>query len=142
MQIVSACLAGIKCRYNGESFPVPEVTKMVKEGEAIPVCPEILGGLPIPRQPGEQYKGKVLAKNGEDVTDEYVRGAGIALQIALLAGCSQAVLKARSPSCGSDRIYDGTFSGRLIDGDGIFAKLLKDHGITVYMETEFHTIEK
>lgn len=137
MNIVSACLAGIKCRYNGNSFSIPEVIAMVERGEAIPICPEVLANMPIPRPAAELRDERIVSNQGDDLTNVYWTGAQAALQIALLAGCKQAILKAKSPTCGSGRIYDGTFSGRLVDGDGIFAKLLKDKGIKVYTEEEF-----
>jgi uncharacterized protein YbbK (DUF523 family) len=137
MKIVSACLAGIKCRWDGESEPNEIVMKLVREGNAIPVCPEQLGGLPTPRLPAEQKGDKVYTKDGRDVTDEFVNGAEKGLRIAKLCGCKEAILKANSPSCGSGKIYDGTFTGKLINGDGIFAKLLKQNGIKVTTEKIF-----
>lgn len=125
MIIVSACLAGVKCAWNGDARPCQQVIDLVKRGEAIPVCPEQLGGLTTPRPPAEQKGGRVFTRDGEDVTTEFERGARAALRIAKLAGCKEAILKSKSPSCGSGKIYDGTFSGKLIDGDGVFAKLLK-----------------
>ncbi len=125
MIIVSACLAGVKCALDGEARPCLKVIDIVKRGEAIPVCPEQLGGLATPRAPAEQRGGMVFTKDGEDVTAEFELGAREALRIAKLANCKEAILKSKSPSCGSGKIYDGAFSGRLTDGDGVFAKLLK-----------------
>ena len=136
MIIVSACLAGINCNYKGQSKPCEKVIKLVKEGKAIPVCPEILGGLSIPRPAAEQKNGKIITKDGRDVTAKFLRGAEEGLKIAKLVNCKMAILKARSPSCGSNKIYDGSFSGRLIDGDGIFADLLKKNGIEVFSEED------
>ncbi|MBP2637035.1 MAG: hypothetical protein H6Q72_2942 [Firmicutes bacterium] len=131
MILVSACLAGVECRYNGSSYPIPEVVEMVKKGDAMPICPELLAGLPIPRPPAEQQNGMIISSNGEDQTSDYLIGATIALKIALLINCNKAILKSNSPTCGCGVIYDGTFSGHLINGDGIFAKLLKENGIKV-----------
>lgn len=136
MIIVSACLAGVECRYNGQDFSVPEVIEMVRKGQAIPICPEILAGLPIPRCSVEQYDGRILSKEGQDLTTEYERGAKIALQIAQVVGCKKAILKSKSPTCGCGKIYDGTFSGRLITGEGIFCTLLKNANIGVCTEDE------
>ena len=137
MILVSACLAGVECRYNGTAFPCPGIVALVSSGKAIAVCPEVLGGLEVPRLPAEIVEFRVRTIRGEDVTDAYQAGAAAALRIALENGCKSAVLKARSPSCGSGRIYDGSFSGRLIDGNGILAGLLKQAGITVYTEEEY-----
>lgn len=137
MIVVSACLAGVDCRYNGSSYTVPQIAEMVIQGEAIPICPEILAGLPTPRPPVEQNSGKFIALNGDDQTDKYVAGAKIALEIAVKSRCQRAILKSKSPTCGSGLIYDGTFSGKLITGDGIFAMLLKEQGIEVSTEEMF-----
>lgn len=136
MKIVSACLAGANCRYNGQAKPHPKVLEMVRRGEAIPVCPEQMGGLPTPRPPAEQRGNRVFTNKGDDVTDAFVHGAEEALRVAQLAGCDEAVLKSRSPSCGPGKVYDGTFSGKLVDGDGVFAKVLKDNGVKVKSEEE------
>jgi len=137
MKIVSACLAGINCNYKGESKPNEKIIELVKKGEAIPVCPEQLGGLPTPRMAAEQKEDKVLTKDGKDVTQAFVKGANEVLRIANMYNCKEAILKARSPSCGCGQIYDGTFSGELIDGDGITAALLKRNVIKVYSEENF-----
>lgn len=131
MKIVSACLAGLKCRWDGEAKPCREVVELVKQGKAVPVCPEQLGGLTTPRDPAEQREDRVLTKTGEDVTSSFEKGAEKALKIAKLSECDEAILKSKSPSCGSGKVYDGTFSGKLIEGDGVFAKLLKKNGIKV-----------
>ncbi|MBU0530115.1 MAG: DUF523 domain-containing protein [Nanoarchaeota archaeon] len=136
MKLVSACLAGINCKYNGSSKPKEKIIEMVKNGEAIPVCPEQLGGLTTPRETAEQKNERVFTKDGKDVTTEFVKGANEGLKIAILAGCKEAILKARSPSCGSGKVYDGSFSGKLIDGDGVFAALLKKNGIRILTEEE------
>ena len=136
MILVSACLAGEPCRYNGRDFPCPAVTVLVASGQALAVCPELLGGLAVPRSPAEIIAGRVVTVDGEDVTDAYQAGAQLALKLAKQAGCQTAILKARSPSCGCGKIYDGSFSGRLIPGDGVFAALLKTAGIVVQTEEE------
>ena len=136
MKIVSACLAGIKCRRDGEARPCQKIIELVKQGKAIPICPEQLGGLTTPRTPAEQKNNKVVTKDGKDVTTQFKKGAKEALQIAKLLNCKEAILKSKSPSCGSGKIYDGTFSGKLIDGEGIFTKLLKKNGIKAISEEE------
>jgi uncharacterized protein YbbK (DUF523 family) len=136
MIIVSGCLAGLHCRYNSESKPNTDVMRLVAEGKALPVCPEQLGGLPTPRQPSEIIRGKVFRKDGVDVTGEFQEGAREGLKLAQLVGAKEAILKAKSPSCGSGKIYDGTFSGVQVDGDGVFAGLLKKNGFDVKTEEE------
>ncbi len=136
MKVVSACLAGIKCRYDGKSCENKKVVELVKKGEAIPVCPEQLGGLTTPREKHEIKDGKVISESGKDRTEEFSRGAREALRIALMGGCDEAVLKSKSPSRGCGKIYDGSFSGKLVDGDGLFTKLLKQNQINIKTEEE------
>jgi len=136
MKIVSACLAGIKCKWDGKAKPCQKVIQLVGQGKAIPVCPEQLGGLTTPRVPAEQRGNKVFTKGEKDVTVQFKKGAKEALKIAKLANCNEAILKSKSPSCGSGKIYDGTFSGKLIDGDGICAKIFKENNIKVFTEEE------
>jgi len=136
MKLVSACLAGINCRYDGGSKPNKLVIELVKKDEAVTVCPEQLGGLPIPRLPCEKKEEKVISKDGKDVTKEFVKGAQEGLKIAKQYKCEEAILKTKSASCGCGNIYDGTFSGKLIDGDGVFTKLLKQNGIKVKTEND------
>lgn len=133
MIIVSACLAGYRCRYDGKTVPNDEIVALVKRGEAIPVCPEMLGGLPCPRTPSERSAdgARVLMRDGKDVTEAFERGALETLRLARLYECDRAVLKARSPSCGYGRIYDGSFSGTLRDGSGVTAELLMSSGVAV-----------
>ena len=131
MMIVSACLAGFPCRYDGRSKPCPQVIEMIRAGKAIAVCPEQLGGLPTPRPPCEIRNDRVVDKYGADHTDEYRRGAEATLTLAQIYGATQAMLQNRSPSCGSGWIYDGTFSKKLVQGDGITARLLAENGIQV-----------
>ena len=131
MMIVSACLAGFPCRYDGKAKPCAEVMELVRAGKAIPLCPEQLGGLPTPRSPCEILAGRVVDKTGADRTVEYRRGAEAVLTAARTYGATQALLQNRSPSCGSGWIYDGTFLGTLVQGDGITARLLAESGIQV-----------
>ena len=136
MIVVSACLAGIPCRYNGTAYSCSAVIHLVECGQAIPVCPEILGGLSTPRLPAEILDGCVLTDDGSDLSAQFQIGAELALQKVRQTDCSSAILKARSPSCGAGEIYDGSFSGRLKAGDGVFARLLKEAGIPVQTEEE------
>ncbi len=134
--LISACLAGISCRYDGKSNRIDEIENLKEKMRLIPVCPEQMGGLATPRCPAEIRAGSVVTKNGADVTVQFERGAEETLKMAQLFGCECAVLKARSPSCGSGEIYDGTFSKTRIRGDGKTAELLKQNGICVYTEHE------
>lgn len=134
--LVSACLLGVCCRYDGASKPNSLVTALREKFLLIPICPEVDGGLPTPRTPSERVGDRVLMKDGKDVTDNFLTGAEAALERARSFGCTAALLKARSPSCGSGSNYDGSFSGRLIDRDGVTAELLKKNGIAVYTEEE------
>ncbi len=134
--LVSACLLGVHCRYNTKGELDPAVWELREKVNLIPVCPELLGGLATPRDPAERIKDKVMTIRGEDVTAQYVRGAQETLALAQLYGCHAAILKERSPSCGSGVIYDGTHTGTKIPGDGVAAALLKSHGIAVYGESE------
>ncbi|MGN0354560.1 MAG: DUF523 domain-containing protein [Muricoprocola sp.] len=141
--LVSACLLGVNCRYNGIVKPNEEVMELLKRKDIhlIPVCPEQLGGLPTPRIPSEIVKDrKVMMKDGHNVTEEYRRGAEEALRLAKLYDCPIAILKERSPSCGCGEVYDGTFSGKLIKGNGITASLLLEHGIKVFGESELSVL--
>ena len=134
--LVSACLLGVCCRYDGESKPCPEVTALREKYILLPICPEVDGGLPTPRTPSERVGDKVLMRDGRDVTEDYSAGAAEALRKAELFGCKKAILKARSPSCGKDKIYDGSFSGKLTDRHGVAAELLLANGVEVYTEDE------
>ena len=131
MKIVSACLAGVNCRYDSKNQERIDIVELVKNGEAIPVCPEQLGGLSTPRLPAEIQGDKVIAVDGTDVTLQYSTGADQALKIAQISGADTALLKSKSPMCGCGKIYDGTYEGNLVDGDGVFTKLLKENGINV-----------
>ncbi|MGD0707796.1 MAG: DUF523 domain-containing protein [Anaerolineaceae bacterium] len=136
MIIVSACLAGVQCRYDGAGKPCEAVICLVAVGKAIPVCPEQLGGLTTPRLSSEIRGDRVVRKDGVDVTEEFERGAHEALRLAQLVGAKAAILKSRSPSCGVGKIYDGTFSGKVVDGDGVFTALCRKNGIEVKTEEE------
>ncbi|GAW91454.1 DUF523 domain-containing protein [Calderihabitans maritimus] len=147
MIIVSACLAGICCRYDGGSNFRRNLTQLIPRDKLVLVCPEQLGGLPTPRLPAEIVDGdgvqvlsgraRVINSRGEDVTEAFLKGAEEVLRIARLTGSKQAVLKARSPSCGTRRIYDGTFRGRLRPGSGVTAALLRKHGVKVIDDEQF-----
>ena len=136
--LVSACLLGTPCRYDGQSKPVPDLEKLGAAGHIlVPVCPEVLGGLDTPRPPAElQPDGRVVNRAGEDVTAPYRKGAELALELARSEGCTLAVLKAKSPSCGCHQVYDGSFTGQLVTGQGVAARLLEESGIRVADETE------
>ena len=134
--LVSACLLGCPCRYDGKSKPNDAVLALMSQYTLIPICPEQMGGLATPRIPSERKNGGVFTENGGDVTGQYRRGSEEALRLARLYGCRYAILKERSPSCGSGQIYDGSFSHTLISGDGVTAQLLKESGITVLGESE------
>lgn len=136
--LVSGCLAGLPCRFDGASRPCKEVMRLVEEGRAQVVCPESLSGLPVPRPPAEQQPdGSVRDLDGKDVGAEFRLGAERAMRIALQSGCKKAILKARSPSCGVGKIHDGSFSGKLRDGNGIFAAKLLDAGFEVMDEEDY-----
>jgi uncharacterized protein YbbK (DUF523 family) len=137
MIVVSECLAGIKCRYDGDGKPCKKVIELIKQGKAIPVCPEQLGGLPTPRTPAEIVGDKILTKDGKDKTAEFIKGAEEAMKIVEMSNCTEAILKTKSPSCGCEQIYDGTFTGKMKSGDGIFTKLLKEKGIKCTTEEDY-----
>jgi Uncharacterized conserved protein len=135
MILVSACLAGFRCRYDGKTVPDEETVQLVRSGQAVPVCPEMMGGLPCPRIPCERTpNGRVTGKDGTDKTDAFVQGAKETLRIARLYDCNCAILKARSPSCGKGLIYDGSFTGTLTEGEGVAAELLEQNGITILVK--------
>ena len=136
MKLCSACLLEIRCRYDGASKPNDKAIQLAKKETLIPICPEQLGGLPTPREPAEQRGEKVITKSGRDVTGNFVRGAEQVLQLTRLFGIKEAIPKQRSPSCGCGRIYDGTFSGNIIKGDGVTTSLLKKNGIRVISEED------
>ena len=136
--LISACLLGINCKYNGGNNALPPWKRKALEEKyrLVPVCPERDGGLSTPRLPSERLGERVLNRAGEDVTEAFCRGAALALETAEREGCRIALLKERSPSCGSGKIYDGSFRSTVIVGDGITAELLKQNGIAVLGESE------
>lgn len=132
--IVSECLRGIACRYDGRTKPAPAVQDLCEKVGVVGVCPEVAAGLPVPRPPAEQRDGRVWLRGGRDVTCEFEHGAAISLAKARESGAPLAVLKAKSPSCGVGLIYDGTYTATLTEGEGVFARLLKEEGICVVTE--------
>lgn len=138
--LVSACLLGENCKYSGGSNYSVDVEDFIKKHagklHAVPVCPEVMGGLSTPRTSAEICGNRVMTRLGEDVTAEYEKGAEETIELAKKEGCRFAILKERSPSCGSGSIYDGTFSGTVIAGDGRTAARLKELGIKIYGETQ------
>jgi uncharacterized protein YbbK (DUF523 family) len=147
MIVVSACLAGLEVRYDGGHNLYEKIQKLVEENKAVTVCPEVLGGLPTPRIPAEiiggngedviSGKAKVVDRTGKDVTAQFIKGAEETLKHAQKVGANMVVLKESSPSCGSNLIYNGEFSGKKIAGMGVTAALLRRHRIKVISETEF-----
>ena len=139
--MISACLLGACCRYDGASKAHPLAEALAQRHTLIPVCPEQLGGLSTPRPPAERRGDRVVTRTG-DVTEQYRRGAEETLKLYRLLGCEAAVLKERSPSCGHGQIYDGTFSGALTAGDGVTAALLAANGVAVYGESQIQALLK
>ena len=147
MILVSACLAGFDVKYNGSHNLNEKIKKWFDEKKAIPICPEVLGGLSIPREPAEIVGGeggdvldghaKVITNNGIDVTEQFIKGANETLKIALDLNATMVILKERSPSCGSSMIYSGEFNGNKKRGTGVTAALLKRNGIQVLSEENF-----
>ncbi len=142
--LISACLLGFECKYSGGSnaLDAAALAALRERFRLIPVCPESAGGLPTPRAPSERQGEKVVSKLGQDVTGEYRKGADTALYLARRYGCTRALLKERSPSCGSGAIYDGSFTGSLVPGDGVAAESLKAAGFAVYGESEMDKLIK
>lgn len=140
--MISACLLGTCCRYDGASKAHPMAAALAERHQLVPVCPEQLGGLATPRPPAERQGDHVVTKTGADVTEAYRRGAEETLHLCRLLGCEAAVLKERSPSCGHGVIYDGTHSGTLTAGDGVTAALLTANGIPVYGESQIEQLLK
>ena len=136
---VSACLLGLSCRYDGKSKPnlkLIEILQKMENISVIPVCPEIMGGLATPRKPCERKEEKVLSEDGTDFTKNYIKGAEEVLKICKMFNCDAAVLKTKSPSCGNEFIYDGTFSKKLKQGEGVTAELLRKNGIQIINEED------
>jgi uncharacterized protein YbbK (DUF523 family) len=137
--LISACMLGISCRYDGKSklsVNADELIALNEKYQLVPFCPEIYGGLPTPRVPSERLGEEVYMKNGKRVTDNFKKGAYEALELCRKLGIKKAILKAKSPSCGKGEIYDGSFSGSLKEGNGVCAELLLNNGISVYTENE------
>ena len=136
--LISACLMGFCCKYDGgtNTLPADTIAALREQYELIPVCPETAGGLPIPRAPSERRDGRVISREGNDVTAEYEQGAQIALALTERFGCRKALLKERSPSCGAGEIYDGTFSHSRVPGDGVAAEALRRAGLFLCGESE------
>ncbi|SIN90603.1 DUF523 domain-containing protein [Halodesulfovibrio marinisediminis] len=129
--VVSACLAGCNCRYDGGNTANEHVQQLIREGRALPLCPEQLGGFPTPRTPFELKNGRAISKDGVDITEQMLQGVEEATKLVELAGCTKAILKSRSPSCGAGIIYDGSFSGVKIAGNGLFAERMLAMGLEV-----------
>ena len=131
--LVSACLMGFDCKYSGGNNALsPETLDALRRSfRLIPVCPETAGGLPTPREPSERRGERVVSRDGRDVTAAFQKGAALTLRLAERYGAKRALLKCNSPSCGSGSVYDGSFSGKLVPGDGVTAELLKSRGISV-----------
>lgn len=139
--LVSKCLLGYDCRYKGDNCKNQKIIDLAQKGyEIIGICPECDGGLPTPRAPGEIVGTKVMTKDGKDITAQYKAGAEHALKLAKENDVAFAVLKSKSPSCGYGQIYDGTFSGKLVEGNGITAALLSENGIKVIPDTDIDNI--
>ena len=140
--LISSCLLGVSCRYDGRSVPNDNAKNLNKDFSLVPFCPEIYGGLSTPRVPSERVGERVMSKVGVDVTDNYNRGAEEGLKLCRELGIEIALLKEKSPACGSSGIYDGTFTGTLIDGEGVLAELLRKNGIKVYGESQIEELIK
>lgn len=134
--LISACLTGCNCKYNGKNNFNKKVSALLDKHTVICVCPEQAGGLSTPRPPSEIRAGRIITKTGLDVTESFSAGARASLTEALKYNCTVAVLKANSPSCGFGKIYDGSFSRKLKDGNGIFAQMLFDNGIKIFTEND------
>lgn len=140
--LVSACLLGMNCRYCGGGCEDERAAELLAQYCLLPVCPEQLGGLPTPREPDEILNGRVIGRSGQDNTEAFELGAREALRAAKLFNCRFALLKERSPSCGSNVIYDGSFTGRRIAGAGVTARLLAAEGIKVFSEEHIDELKE
>ena len=132
--VISACLLGERCRYDGAAKPSHAVQELARKVSAYPICPEVAGGLPVPRPPAERCASRVLTAAGVDVTDAYERGAQACLSVTRQCGASLAVLRAKSPACGVGRIYDGSHARILTKGNGVFSDLLEREGVCMVTE--------
>lgn len=139
---VSACLVGLNTKYDGKNNYNEAVIEFLKDKEYVTICPEVAGGLPTPRIPSEQIKDKVINQKGIDVSKQFYDGANICLDYLKSLNITTLILKAKSPSCGYKKIYDGTFSKTLIDGNGVFAKLAVENGFTILTEVDIENIKK
>ncbi len=140
--LISACLVGDNVKYDGGNNKNPLIDKLLEKYELVPFCPEVEGGLPIPRNPCEQKDDHVINDLNEDKTEEFERGAELAFNICLFLKIKKAILKERSPSCGVHEVYDGSFSHKKIKGMGVTAQYLKEKGIIVYSEDEIPELLK
>jgi len=131
--VVSSCLLGVRCNHRGSASPSSKALRLADTFRVLPVCPETVGGLPTPRAAAERREGRVVADDGTDVTDAYARGAAATVELARASGAREAVLKARSPSCGCHQIYA---AGRLVDGEGVTAEALRAAGVRVRSEED------
>lgn len=138
--LISACLVGDNCRYDGKNNLSPKIAALLEKYELVPFCPECEGGLKTPRTPSERQGDKVITKDGRNVTKQYERGAELAWNICFYLKIKVAILKENSPSCGVHKIHDGSFSGKLIEGVGTTTELLKEKGINVISEDEIDTL--
>lgn len=138
--LVSSCFAGYNTKYNGKNNKLEMIEKLSKKYKLIYVCPEVVGGLSIPRNPSEILGDKVISNKGVDVTNEYNKGANCALYLVKKYNITKALLKESSPSCGSNTVYDGTFSGTKIKGMGVTASLLTKHGVKIYSENNIEEL--
>lgn len=136
MILVSACLCGINCKYNGTNNYNEKIFNLVKDGNAIPICPEQLGGLSTPRIPSEIKNNRVINKEGIDVTDNFKKGANEVLELCKKLNITKVILKSKSPSCGKGLIYSGNFDGKLVEGNGILADILLKNNIEVINSDE------
>lgn len=138
--LASACLLGEPCRFDGTARACEGLEALSAVAELVAVCPEVAGGLPVPREPSELSGGRAITRSGVDVTDAFARGAEEAVRCARENGCDYALLKERSPSCGRGDVYDGTFSGTLSKGDGIAAAQLVAAGVEVFGESRIEEL--
>lgn len=139
--LISACLLGENCKYNGGNNFVEEIAKLKENHEIFPYCPEVEGGASIPRIPCEIQGGRVIGKGGTDLTDLFALGAQKTLDLVRRENITAAILKQRSPSCGYKKIYDGSFTGKIIEGNGLAADLLEKEGVKIYTEEDFWKIK-
>ena len=140
--LISACLVGDKCKYDGHTNYSPLIKELLEKYELVPFCPEVEGGLPTPRKPSERKGDKVINNAGKDVTKNFQQGAEKDLNICTYLNIKIAILKEKSPSCGVNQIHDGNFTGKLIKGEGITTELLRKNGITVYTENQIEELLK